>query len=132
MIRLVVLPQMAKRANRIEQERLRLPVAEPVLRVMRVRHENDHPLSYEQIVLPLARFPGLSDSPVTADISELAKRYALSLGLATERVETVIAPHAVARHLRVQRRTRLLKLDRIVETTDGQPVEWRIMFTLPH
>jgi DNA-binding GntR family transcriptional regulator len=91
--------------------------------------DNNRPAAFEEAVLALEHFPGLAanggDIP---DINELAQRHGLSLGRATERLSIVHATKDVASHLQVGAGTDVLKLDRIVETANGEPVEWRVTF----
>ncbi len=130
-MRIAVIAQTTGRANEAEQKRLRLPPTARVLRLMRVRYQDDRPLSYEQIVLPLVRFPALANEPpITSSISEIAQRYGLALGRVTEQARLVGAPKFVAEHLRVASGTQLLRLNRIVRTPDGQAVEWRVVFAI--
>jgi DNA-binding GntR family transcriptional regulator len=101
-----------------------------VLRLTRVQlDDNGQPLGVEEIVLALERFPGLAanggDAP---DIIELAERHGLALGRATERLSLVRVTKDVASHLQVGAGTEVLRLNRIVETADGDPVEWRVTF----
>jgi DNA-binding GntR family transcriptional regulator len=63
------------------------------------------------------------------DIIELAQRHGLTLGRASERVSIVPASTDVARHLRIAPGTDVVKLDRVTETADGTPIEWRVAFT---
>ena len=95
-----------------------------VLRLTRVRR--DTAVTLEEAVLPLERFPGLIAD--ASDITELARCYGLSLGHATERVGIVPATVEVAKHLGIAAGADVMKLDRIVETIDGRPVEWRVAF----
>jgi len=102
----------------------------PVLRVTRLRRDDQaRPVALEEVVLPLDRFPGLApnggDIP---DIVELAQRHGLSLGRVTERINIVRATRDVALHLGMAAGTNVIKLDRITETVDGEPVEWRVAF----
>jgi DNA-binding GntR family transcriptional regulator len=95
-----------------------------VLRLTRVRR--DTAVTLEEAVLPLERFPGLIAD--ASDITELARCYGLSLGHATERVSIVPATRKVAKHLGIAAGADVLKLDRIVETASGEPIEWRVTF----
>jgi DNA-binding GntR family transcriptional regulator len=123
--------QTAHTANIVEWARLALssPGA-PVLRVTRILCDTaDRPLALEMALLPLDSLPGLTphrgDIP---DIVELAERHGLALGRAAERVGIVQATGEVALHLGVIVDADLMKLDRIVETADGEPIEWRVAF----
>jgi DNA-binding GntR family transcriptional regulator len=101
-----------------------------VLRLTRVQlDDNSQPLGVEEVVLALERFPGLAaNGGDVPDIIELAQRYGLSLGHVTERLSIVRATKDVASHLQVGAGTDVLKLNRIVETADSEPVEWRVSF----
>jgi len=101
-----------------------------VLRVTRLRNDDRaRPIALEEVVLPLGRFPALApnggDIP---DIVELAQRHGLSLGRVTERISIVRATRDVASHLGIPAGTNVMKLDRITQTVDGKPVEWRVAF----
>ena len=125
------LTQTTDTANTIEWAKLALssPKAR-VLRVTRIRYDGaDHPIAFEEVVLALDRFPGLTanggDIP---DIIELGRRHGLSVGRASERVSIMAATKDVASHLGIATGTNVLKLDRVVVTIDGEPVEWRVAF----
>ena len=101
-----------------------------VLRLTRVQLDDTHdPLGVEEVVLAIERFPGLAahggDVP---DLFKLAQCHGVSLRRATERVSIVRATKDVALHLQIAPGTDVLKLDRIVETADGERVEWRVTF----
>jgi len=96
-----------------------------VLRVTRARRDGKA-VAIEEAVLPLERLPGLIAD--ASDITELAKCYGLSLGRATDRVSIVPATREVAKHLGIAAGADVMKLDRIVETIDGEPIEWRVTF----
>jgi DNA-binding GntR family transcriptional regulator len=101
-----------------------------VLRLTRIlRDDNNDPLAVEDVVLALERFTDLvANGGDVPGIIELAQRHALSLGRASERVSLVRAAKDVASHLQIAVGTDVLKLNRIVETADSEPVEWRVTF----
>jgi DNA-binding GntR family transcriptional regulator len=101
-----------------------------VLRQMRVQlGDNNHPIGVEEVVVALERLPGLvANGADVPDIIELAQRHGLALGRATERGSIVGANKDVASHLQIAAGADVLKLDRIVATIDGEPVEWRVSF----
>ena len=102
-----------------------------VLRVTRLRHDDqDRPVLLEMVVLVLDWFPGLEVSgDAILDIAELAQRYGLPLARATERVSIVPASADIALHLVIGAGTNVMKLDRVTETAQGVPVEWRVSFS---
>ena len=127
----VSIAQTADNATVVEWAKLALssPRA-PVLRVKRVVYDAaDRPLALEEVVLALDHFPGFTangcDIP---DITELGRRHGLTVGRASERVSIVSATKDVASHLGITAGTNVLKLDRIVETADGAPIEWRVAY----
>jgi GntR family transcriptional regulator len=101
-----------------------------VLRLTRVQlDDNNLPLGVEELVLALERFPGLAvNGAEVPDIVELAQRRGISLGRATERLSIVRATKDVASHLQIAPGADVLRLNRIVATVDGDPVEWRVTF----
>ena len=99
-----------------------------VLRVARVRQDTAFGTLLEQIVLPLHRFPGLTEGDAVTDIADLAERFGLQVARASERITFVEAPGDVVRLLGIAAGAGVVKLDRITETSDGQPIEWRIAY----
>jgi DNA-binding GntR family transcriptional regulator len=126
----IEIARTAGTANLVEWAKLALTTPqERVLRMTRVRHDaDDHPLAFEEVVLPLGRFFGMAPNGDVPDITELAQRNGLLLGRASERVSIVQATKDVAMHLGIPAGANVLKLDRIAETADGEPVEWRVTF----
>jgi GntR family transcriptional regulator len=127
----VSISQTAETASLVEWAKLALnsPQAR-VLRVTRVLYDApDRPIALEEVVLALDRFPGLTaNGGDVPDIVELAQRYGISLGRASERMSIVRASKDVAGHLGIAAGADVLKLDRICETVDGEPIEWRVAF----
>jgi DNA-binding GntR family transcriptional regulator len=123
--------QTAGTANLVEWAKLALKdVKAPVMRVTRTRHEHGQ-VALEEVVLPLSHFPGLiADGEAIPDIAELAQQYGLFLGRASERISFIPAPSGVAQHLGIAEGTGIVKLERITETTDGEPVEWRVAYVV--
>jgi DNA-binding GntR family transcriptional regulator len=102
-----------------------------VLRATRLRHDDQgRPVALEKVVLVLDKFPGLASTagPIP-DVTELARQHGLSLARAMERISIVPATGEVALHLGVAPGTSVVKADRLVETTDGVHVEWRVAFS---
>jgi GntR family transcriptional regulator len=90
---------------------------------------HNRPVAFEEAVLALERFPGLAaNGGDVPDIVELAQRHGLSLGRATERLSIVHATKDVASRLQIAVGTDVLKLNRVVATAEGEPVEWRVTF----
>jgi DNA-binding GntR family transcriptional regulator len=61
-------------------------------------------------------------------LKPLAQQHGLALGRATECMSIVRATKDAASHLQIAVGTDVLKLNRIVETVGGDPVEWRVTF----
>ena len=123
--------QTAGSANLIEWTKLELKdLKAPVMRVTRSRREHGYIL-LEEVVLALSHFPGLAaDGEVIPDIIELAQRFGLSVGRAFEHIAFIPATNVIAQHLGIAAGTGIVKLDRIIETTDGEPVEWRVAYAI--
>ena len=104
--------QNAGTANIAEWAKLALSSPQArVLRVTRVRFDAaDRRHALEEVVLALERFSGLTaDGGDVPDIIELAQRYSISLGRATERISIVPATNDVALHLGITTGTNVMK-----------------------
>ncbi len=122
-----LLGQTRGAATAIERERLQLISGEMVLRTTRLRRDRARVFMYETAFLALGRLPGLDGADVGSyEISALARRCGVRLAQARERIAVAQAAPEVASHLDVAPLSPLLKLDRVIFTTGGQPVEWRV------
>ena len=131
MVRIDQIARTIGTANVVEWAKLALAdLQAPVLRVTRLRHDDqDRPLALETVVLVLEHFPGLeADGEIIPDVCQLAKRYDLSLLRTAERVAVTPATGDIALHLGIAAGTKVLKLERVVETAAGVPIEWRVSF----
>jgi DNA-binding GntR family transcriptional regulator len=52
----------------------------------------------------------------------------MALGRATEELDTSEAAPEVAEHIGIEPDEVVLKLDRLVRSVDGVPVEWRVVY----
>jgi GntR family transcriptional regulator len=124
-----LLSQALADATEAERDRLQIARGQKVLRTRRVRHHNDRPFSYEEASLAVGRLPGLRHNAIAAAdyrIVPFAQKHGIRLRRGGERVTHLPASSDVARLLDVERGTQLLKLDRVVCSLAGQPIEWRI------
>ena len=122
-----LLAQTRDAPSEIEQQRLQLSTGDPVLRTTRLRRYKDQLFMHEQIALAVSRFPGLEGEDAGAyRISALAQRCGVHLVKASERVTLEQATPQTAKRLEVEAHTQLLKLDRVIYTAGGDPVQWRI------
>lgn len=114
-------------ANETEVRCLQLRGGEAVFRMHRLRSHDGHPLMVEVSTLPQSRFPGLGqENEIPSTIVVLAHRYGVLLARAEEKVGVTTADGDVAAALNVDENTPLLKLDRVVFSIDGRPIEWRV------
>ncbi|KAB2937850.1 MAG: GntR family transcriptional regulator [Hyphomicrobium sp.] len=115
-------------ATALERERLQLSAEDPVLRTRRLRCCAGRPLMYEEARLALSRFPAIDRSRVAGDyrIMALAQRCGMHLARASERVSLAEATGEVGELLGIEPGKALLRLDRVILTMHGEPVEWRI------
>jgi GntR family transcriptional regulator len=116
------------RASGIERTRLRLGGQDPVWRLRRVCSHGSSRFLVEDLSLPVAVFPGLDGKMdlCARSIIVIAHAYGLLLGRGIERIalSTASGPAAVA--LGVAQGVPAMVLDRVVESRDGLPLEWRV------
>lgn len=126
-----VLRQWKGEASEAERNSLELSAGKMVLRVKRLRCQDDGGISYERSALPLELFPDLdADRAVADSIVKLVGMQGLVLGIAAERLRIVTCTAEVAPHLGVPGGTPILEVERLVRTADGRPVEWRAICLL--
>ena len=122
-----LLAQARAQPTEVEQERLQLNAGDAVLRTTRLRRYKGRVFMHEEVSLAVGRFPGLDDGAAgNYRISALAQRHGIHLAKASERVSLEEATPQTARQLEVEAPSRLLKLDRVVYASAGDPVEWRL------
>jgi GntR family transcriptional regulator len=108
----------------VESKRLWIASQSAVWRLRRLRRDGARPFMHERVLLPVALFPEIrADAPHR--IVALALRRGLMLGQSVERVSLCPASHEAAEALAIAAGAPVLLLDRVVSTTEGQPVEWR-------
>ncbi|HEX6001146.1 MAG TPA: GntR family transcriptional regulator [Hyphomicrobiaceae bacterium] len=115
-------------ANEQERLRLRLSADDLVHRFRRTREDGRGALAVEDVALPAALFPGLTNqNDVDGSLGALARSYGVLLGRADERIALGTAPTAdVADTLGVALETPLMLLDRVIFTLNGRPAQWRM------
>ncbi len=117
-----------RRATRLESDRLQLTPSSFVIVLHRIRDLDSKPVICETIHLPSAKFPGLGqDEDIPNELYQLYEQdFGITIHKATENLRAVAASPAEARALRVNSGAPLLEIDRLAETLDGTPVEWRV------
>ena len=115
------------KATEDERERLRLAKDEEVHRLTRVRSHRGKAFLVENVALPVALFPGLSERNLASSgLTVVASAYGIALGKAVEAVSPGTASPSAAEALRVEKGSPVLILDRVIVTRDGRPAEWRV------
>jgi len=117
-----------RRATRDEAGRLQLPTSTNVVTITRVRHLGGIPAIFETIALPGNRFQGLEQQDeIPNELYGLYENsYGVTIHKASERLRAVAASETEAEALRLSVGSPLLEIDRIAETLEGTPVEWRV------
>lgn len=123
----LLLRQARRRASKIERRRLQLDDGEQLLATERVRYRRGAPFMHEKAFLALSRLGGREIAGAgNYCLAELARQCGVGLGLAREGVTATRASSAVAKRLGIEPSAPLLRLDRVVFTDQGLPVEWRV------
>jgi GntR family transcriptional regulator len=124
-----VLDQTVGQPSENEQRELRLHPGETVLRTRRLRKQRGTPFLYEEACLAMSRFPAFrSGEAGDYDILALAWRHGFHLPRASEKVSLAKANPDVAVLLEVEPGTTLLRLERVIFSASGDPIEWRVGF----
>lgn len=119
-------------ASGAEAERLELQRGDEVYRVAQLRVEAGAPLLWEELILPAHMFAGLEErSHEVNTIGELALAKGVLVGRGKERVSVDLAQGHIAKALGVVNGAPLMHFDRVFDTIDEIPMQWRRAWCLP-
>lgn len=118
------------RAERAESEALRIGVADPVIRVRNLLSLAGTPVIVDDLTLPAARFPNLTERQFAGRPSTIYSLYQDAFGVSVvrtrERLRAVLADAEAAALLGVARGAPLLAIRRIALSYNDEPVELRL------
>jgi GntR family transcriptional regulator len=126
---LVILDQSEHEASAEEADSLRLAVAEPLLRVERIRTADGRPVVYSVDRLPL-RYVAGDPEKLDASLYDVLEKSGHAVYGASARLVPVVAEQRLADMLEVEPSTPLLHIDQVDFDGDGHPVmlsaEWHV------
>jgi GntR family transcriptional regulator len=118
------------KADRAVAERLLLEPGDPVLRIRNVLRLGGAPMIVDDITLPAARFPGLTERRFRQRPSTIYNLYQEAFGVSvvrtSERLRAVVADAETAALLGISRNAPLLQIRRLAMSYNDAPVELRI------
>lgn len=118
-------------APRATAQALALEPSAAVIRIRRLRSLAGQPAIVETILLPAARFAGLTDASIPNNLYQLyAAKFGVRIGRAQERLKAVALTARDARDLGTAAQTPALMIDRIAFGLDGRAIEHRISICL--
>jgi GntR family transcriptional regulator len=118
------------RADRLAGERLGIAAGDPVFRIRNRLHLAGSPIMVDDITLPIARFPGLTETrfrerPLTI-YNLFQQAFGISVVRTSERLRATLADAEFAALLEVARGAPLLQIRRVAHTYNDAPVEYRV------
>lgn len=118
------------KADRSAAERLGIAVGDPVFRMRnRLRLEGTS-IMVDDIVVPVARFPKLTEAMFRNRPSTIYNLYQEAFGISvirtSERLRATLADRDAARVLQIEAGTPLLQIRRVAYTYNDVPVEFRL------
>src|SRR4051812_15877017 len=117
------------KATALEAERLGIPAAAAVLRIRNLLSLSGAPVILDDIVLPQALFPDLTEKILTARDNTIyhlyQTRYGINVLRSSERLSAVLADPDAARLLEVKKGAPLLAINRTALSYRDMPVELR-------
>ena len=118
------------KADRSAAERLLIEPGDAVLRIRNALSLGGTPVMIDDITLPAARFPGLTERRFRARPSTIYNLYQEAFGVSvvrtSERLRAVVADEETAALLGIARHAPLLQIRRLALTYNDAPVELRI------
>jgi len=116
-------------ASDIVARRLQLAVGDPVYEIQRLRYLNREPISVDQSYFPLAIGERLSheDLPARDIFVILENDFGLQLTHADLQIEAISADDFLARQLRIDEASPLLRIERLTYAGD-QPIDFEFLY----
>ncbi len=118
------------RAGVAEAQRLAIPAGAPVLHIRNLLSLSGRPVILDDIVLPQALLPDLTEKIFTARDNTIyhlyQTRYGINVLRSSERLSAVLADTGAAKLLKVKRGAPLLAINRTALTYRDTPVELRL------
>jgi len=118
------------KADRIAADRLGTDPGDRVFRIRNLLRLGGTPVIVDDIVLPAARFPGLTGKQFRDRPSTIYNLYQEAFGVSvvrtSERLRATLADAGTAALLGVQRNAPLLQIRRVALTYNEVPVEYRV------
>lgn len=111
--------------SQVEIEKLNLKEGDQVVRMERIRSENDVPICFEVATIPASLVKGLSKEEVTTSFWETLEHKAhLYPGHAVQHISATKANERIATYLNVKRGDPLLRMTQLSYLQDGTPFEY--------
>jgi len=118
------------RAGRAHADALRIPAGDTVIRVRNVLSLSGQPVIVDDLTLPAARFPGLTQAQFASRPSTIYNLYQDAFGIfvvrTSERLRAVLADTEAAALLGIARGAPLLTIRRVALSYNDEPVELRV------
>jgi GntR family transcriptional regulator len=122
-----ILDSMRDIARKADVAALGLAIGDPVFRIRRLRSLEAAPVLVETIVVPLKLFKGIESLDLPNNLYGLyADRFGVTVTVSAEKLKAIAAPASTAQVLGLKAGEPLLEVDRVAESIDGQPAEWRV------
>lgn len=109
-----------------EAARLDLARGEELIKVDRVREHHGEAYMTESCLLPARHFKRLPEDLASYWPAALAQLNGILIGHADEHVDVTVADPEDAKDLGVEEGSPLLRLDRVIYSDHGIPLEWRV------
>lgn len=116
-------------ASEITARRLQLAIGDPVYEIQRLRYLNREPISVDQSYFPLSIGERLAQEDLpTRDIFVILENdYGLHLTHADVQIEAISANELLARQLRIEEASPLLRIERLTYA-DEQPIDFEFLY----
>lgn len=107
-----------------EQEKLKLPKGEKVLRMERIRYADDVPICFEVATVPYDLVKNFKKSQITQSLYRTLEENGMMMGHAQQIVSAIVASEKIAEYLGTKRGAAILRLRQVSQLRDGRPFEY--------
>jgi len=99
-----------------------------VIELTRIRYLNRDPISLDQSYFPVEIGRELLGRDLTKDVFPMLEDdFGVGLGYAELKIEAILAVDTTAQHLNVENGTAILRIQRLVFSSDGEPIDFEYL-----
>lgn len=116
------------RAPQEVSDALKIKQSATVIELTRIRYLNREPISVDNSFFPLNIGKSIQSRDLTQDVFPMLEaEFGVGLGHADLKIEAIVATEETAKHLNVDKDSAVLRIQRLVFSTTGDPIDFEYL-----